>query len=561
MIRRAFLSLVFTFTIVQVINPQVQVTYQSTDEIFINPERGFYNQLDTQGAGSPLTLSQLTTIRNQGKSIIHRMYYLKSFRSSALNSVILNMITNDLSLVRQAGLKCVLRFAYSESIGEADAPLNIILNHIDQIKPILQQNSDVILLMQAGFIGAWGEWHSSTNGLDTVTNRRTVLFKLLDALPSDRMVEVRTPHFKQEIFETLNPLTVDSAFRETYYSRTGHHNDCFLAAWDDWGTYSDTTVDKQYLSEDCLFVPMGGETCNPSEFSGCGNSIYQMRRLHWSYLNSGYHPSVLNGWVTNGCMNDIKRNLGYRFRLIDGNFTDQVKPGNGINIGISLINIGNASLFNPRNAELILTNISSGEKYFCKLPDDPRFWKPDSIINLSYLIGIKNNQATGTYKLSLNLPDPEISLHDRKEYSIRFANLDIWDPATGYNDLGINLIVDNNSPGQQYNGQLWFEPIVPTAVGDDIENTKTGKTQLKIQNYPNPFNNSTQIKFEVAEASNISLKLFNALGEQIDTIINDYRLKGEYEVNYNADKLSSGVYFCILSDELKSVSSKLLLIK
>jgi hypothetical protein len=561
MIKKIILSFLFSISYILIINAQVQVTYLPTDEIFFNPERGFYNQLDTQGAGTPLTLSQLTTIKNQGKSIIHRMYYLKSFRNAALNSTILNMITSDLSFVRQAGLKCVLRFAYSQSIGEADAPLNIVLNHIDQIKPILQQNSDIILVMQAGFIGAWGEWHSSTNGLDTVTNRRTILFKILDALPSNRMVQVRTPLFKQEIFETINPLNVDSAFRETYYSRTGHHNDCFLAEWDDWGTYNDTTADKQYLADECLFVPMGGETCNPSAFTGCGNSVYQMRRLHWTYLNSGYHPTVLNGWVTNGCMNDIKRNLGYRFQLIEGNYSDLVKPGNGVTVQISLTNLGNASLFNPRNVELILTETTSGEKYFCKLPDDPRFWKTDSIINLNYVIGIKNNHNLGTYKLSLNLPEPENSLHDKKDYCIRVANQDVWDATTGYNDLGVNIVVNNNAAGQQYNGELWFEPLVPTSIEDEINNLESGKSQLKIQSYPNPFNSTTQIKFEVAEASNISLKLFNSLGEQVDTIINDYRLKGEYNVDYNADNLCSGVYFCVLSDELQSVSSKLLLIK
>lgn len=561
MMKKIVFSFILAITCLLNVGAQVQVTYLPTDEIFFNPERGFYNQLDTQGSSSPLTLSQLTTIKNQGKSIIHRMYYLKSFRNAALNSIVLDMIINDLLFVRQAGLKCVLRFAYSQYIGEADAPLNIVLNHIDQIKPILQQNKDVILLMQAGFIGAWGEWHSSTNGLDTVTNRRTILFKVLDALPSNRMVEVRTPLFKQEIFETINPLTSDSAFTESYFSRTGHHNDCFLAAWDDWGTYNDTTADKQYLSEECMFVPMGGETCNPSAFSGCGNSVYQMKRLHWTYLNSGYHPTVLNGWVTNGCMNDIKRNLGYRFQLLEGNYSNLVKPGNGANIQLSLTNLGNASLFNPRNVELILTETTTGVKYFCKLPDDPRFWKPDSLISLNYIIGIKNNHTLGTYKLSLNLPDPENTLHDRKDYSIRIANQNVWDATNGYNDLGVNLVVDNNATGQQYNGELWFEPLIPTSVEEEIINLESGKSQLKIQSYPNPFNNTTQIKFELAEASSISLKLFNSLGEQVDTIINDYRLKGEYQVDYNADKLSSGVYFCVLSDELKSVSTKLLLIK
>jgi hypothetical protein len=260
-------------------------------------------------------------------------------------------------------------------------------------------------------------------------------------------------------------------------------------------------------------------------------------------------------------MNDIKRNLGYRFELQQGSFTNLVKPGNGMTVQFSILNKGNASLFNPRNVELILTETTTGEKYFCKLPDDPRFWKPDSIVYADYLIGIKSSHPNGTFRLSINLPDAENLLHDRKEYSVRFANQNVWDAATGYNNLGVNVFVDNSAAGQQYNGELWFEPLMPTSTEDEINSLEKGKTELRIQSFPNPFNNSTQIKIEVAESSNISLKLFNVLGEQVDSIINDYRLKGEYQINYNSNNLSSGVYYCILSSEKNSISSKIMLIK
>lgn len=542
---------------------QIQVSYQPTDEIFSNPERGFYTQVTTYDIQSPLTLNTLNSIKSQGKSLILRMYYLKSFRNAPLNQGILTMIGNDFNFLRQAGMKGIVRFAYSDNIGQSDAPLNIVLNHIDQVKPLLQQNSDVILVMQAGFIGAWGEWHSSTNGLDTVTNRRTILFKLLEALPSNRMVQVRTPHFKQEIFNNFNPIPVDSAFLEIYYARTGHHNDCFLSSWDDFGTYTDTTVEKQYLSDDCLFVPIGGETCNPSAFSGCGNALYQMERLRWSYLNSGYHPSVLNGWTTNGCMDDIKRFLGYRFELINGSFTDSLKPGDSFNFELSLVNRGYAPLFNPRSIEVILVSDNTGEKYFCKLPVEPRFWKPMDTTTLNLNIGILNNQPQGSYRLFLNLPDSDEKIHNRVEYSIRLANLDVWEAATGYNNLQTSLVVDSGSRGSQYTGGLFFQPLIVNSLKDDPKTHQdaTQKNQLGLNNYPNPFNNSTRIVFSVGNNSNISLKIYNLLGEQIDTLVNDYKIRGNYEVNYNADKLSSGIYYCVLSDESSFTATKIIFMK
>lgn len=560
---KIYMLFVFICLIISQGFAQQQIYYQPTDEIFINPERGFYTQLTTYNTQSPLTLSSLNTIKSQGKSLILRMYYLTNFRNTPLNQTMLNMIANDFNTIRQAKMKCILRFAYSDNIGQPDAPLNIILNHLDQLKPILQQNGDVIVVMQAGFIGAWGEWHSSTNGLDSVNHRRTILFKILDALPTNRMVQVRTPHFKQEIFQNINPIPPDSAFMETYYTRTGHHNDCFLASWDDYGTYTDTTAEKQYLSEDCLFVPMGGETCNPSPFSGCDNAVYQMRRLRWTYLNSSYHPTVLNNWTVNGCMNDIKRSLGYRFELISGSYTQSLKPGDTFDFNLSLVNIGNASLFNPRDVELILIEKTSGEKYVCKLPVDPRHWRPDDTTNLHFEIGIANDHPFGTYDLFLNLPDASPNLHFISDYSVRVANLNLWNSQTGYNSLNLELVIDSTSAGTPYSGNLFFVPLNINSVGEqNLESPiKNNRNKLKLNNYPNPFNNSTKILFEVGQSSNITLKLYNLLGEYIGTLVNDYRLEGNYEINLDSSSLTSGIYYCVLSGEYSSVATKIIVMK
>ena len=60
--------------------------------------------------------------------------------------------------MREAGVMCVFRFAYTSLETEPDAPLSIIQTHIDQLKPYLAKNADVIAVWQAGFIGSWGEW-------------------------------------------------------------------------------------------------------------------------------------------------------------------------------------------------------------------------------------------------------------------------------------------------------------------------------------------------------------------------------------------------------------------
>jgi hypothetical protein len=93
---------------------------------------------------------------------------------------------------------------------------------------VLAANADVIAVLQAGLIGAWGEWHTSTNGLDTPENKQTILLALLDALPASRMTQIRTPNAKGDIFGA-SALGDAEGFDGSNKARTGHHNDCFLA--------------------------------------------------------------------------------------------------------------------------------------------------------------------------------------------------------------------------------------------------------------------------------------------------------------------------------------------
>jgi hypothetical protein len=227
---------------------QVDVKYTPSGSAIPNPERGFYTELTSQAEKGQLTAREVAQCKAKGQSLIMRMYYLSSFRSLPLSDVELNIVRNDFKVIRAAGMKCIPRFAYSHNIGQQDAPLNIVMGHIAQLKPIIRANEDVIAAMQAGFIGAWGEMHSSTNGLDSVTNMRKILFELLRMLPPERMIQVRTPNYKREIFNRQAPIARSEAFNESMYSRVGHHNDCFLANWNDYGTYSDTSEETQFLS-------------------------------------------------------------------------------------------------------------------------------------------------------------------------------------------------------------------------------------------------------------------------------------------------------------------------
>jgi hypothetical protein len=63
------------------------------------------------------------------------------------------------------------------------------------------------------------------------------------------------------------------------------------------------------------------------------------------------------------------------------------------------------------------------------------------------------------------------------------------------------------------------------------------------QNYPNPFNPTTKIKYQIPEESEVVIKIYDILGAEVVTLLNDLKKPGTYEVEFNAQNLSSGTYF------------------
>ena len=143
------------------------VSYTPSSVNFPNPERGFYKYSDTESSStsgySQINQTTLTNYRiNQSITLVFRYFYLNDFVNSSIPQSYLTNMQTDFNRIRNAGLKCVIRFAYSDDYGDdvvLDATKTRILEHINQLQPLLTTNADVIAVMQAGFIGAWGEWY------------------------------------------------------------------------------------------------------------------------------------------------------------------------------------------------------------------------------------------------------------------------------------------------------------------------------------------------------------------------------------------------------------------
>ncbi len=429
------------------------ITFEESMEAFPNPERGFHHARE-------LPRPESFDMRAENITLIYGRISADKFRDRPFTEEFLQAIQNGFDEARKNGIKVNPRVAYNHGPHEDshaqygdDAPIDIVMTHIKQLGPLWRKNKDVICLVDAGFIGGWGEWHSSANGLDSIHYKKQILFGILDEVPKDRMVVIRTPHYKRHIF-TGSPLFGDSvltrerAFDGSNLARVGHLNDCFLASENDVGTYpygeDGWTLGEElnFIEAESRYVPFGGETCGVHERAECSNAVKEMAKVHINWINIDYNRKVLKGWKADNCYAEIERRLGYRFVLRGAGVPTAIHAGEALKLSFRLENVGFGELFNPRKIEIVLTNQESGAEIISILPDDPRFWGAGVEVDVTASIPVPLGQSAGLYSLGLRLPDIEPSLHDDVRYAIRLANKDIWVPETGVNLLVRDLKLD-----------------------------------------------------------------------------------------------------------------------
>jgi len=112
---------------------------------------------------------------------------------------------------------------------------------------------------------------------------------------------------------------------------------------------------------------------------------------------------------------------------------------------------------------------------------------------------------------------------------------------------GFNGLIFKTTNG----GSTWIKPI----------NTEVPESYKLYQNYPNPFNSMTNVKFQMLNAGNVSLKIYDVLGKEVTTLVNERFQPGTYQVSFDGSGLPSGVYFCKFESGDFSAVTKMILLK
>jgi carboxypeptidase T len=141
--------------------------------------------------------------------------------------------------------------------------------------------------------------------------------------------------------------------------------------------------------------------------------------------------------------------------------------------------------------------------------------------------------------------------------------IDITSLAAGSTNLKIRFSMISN--GTLTSDGIYIDNIKLTAYNDiptgiNTENEVPQQFNLS-QNYPNPFNPNTVISYNVGTSGNVLLKVFNMLGKEVATLVNERQNAGSYSVDFYGSNLSSGMYYYKIESGLYSATKKMMLIK
>lgn len=458
-----------------------------------NPERGFrFEILIGARPGEPVQFNShcdpwpFERYAGDGVTLAQAYCYLSPFTDSPLSPEKMAAIAADLAKARKWGVKYLLRFLYKGSDATTVAPVPRIRAHMEQLKPLLDANWDVIYVLQIGWLGICGENFGGASDAEAAE----VVGGTLDLLPSDRMTMVRCPHYKPMTLALLgrdSALTPDIAFGGEAAAKIGFFNDATCSDYCDCGTFIDPPF---YASEggkgfdqivrEAPFMAVDGELfwTNPKQGEAGAyrhatlyDAIRVMKRLrrhHYTSLSlvhnfseldksrgvkgsidfwketplqAGdldklgfpYSPDYFEGG-SRCAFEYIRDHLGYRLEARRARFDAVASAGAWFEAETVLVNLGMATMINPRIPHYVLFRDDGTAVEMPAAPNGQHFqpYRPgdDARLPLEHIVAcafrLPERIAPGPWKLALWLPDAREPLRYRADYAVRLANNLEW---------------------------------------------------------------------------------------------------------------------------------------
>ncbi len=359
---------------------------------------------------------------------------------------------------RKGGSCIALRFRYDENGKTNPEPKTFdqVLRHISQIKEsgILEDYQDILMFVESGFVGAWGEQHSGK--YTSLEYKAKLLEALLDCVPAPIPVTVRTPDtFAKYVGITRSELKDYVAEEGSDAARVGLYNDGYMGSDSDLGTYADRAAETTWVGNQTVRSYFGGEFSGAIDFAKQykaylpENCIPEMYKTHLSYINGNIFPLYkdykftkkldVEGYDNSAYYGQtvyqfIRDHLGYRFVLKESSMPSEVKQGGTLNLNFTLTNNGFANPVKRQTCEVLLEKDGNFVRTAVDL--DPTEWYSGKTVDCALQLKIPGNLEQGRWNVYFKsyVGKQPMALYSVR--SVRFANNDVWNATLGANCLG-----------------------------------------------------------------------------------------------------------------------------
>ena len=386
-----------------------------------------------------------------------------------LNDQTLAAIEKTFQTARQKGVMCIPRFAYAwdDHVGTEPDDIEWIITHIKQLSEILNEYKDVVIAIEGGIIGPWGEMHSSKYTEKALANQ--IVDAWLTNLDESITVLLRNPTLVLNYAGRMgNGLIKDLPLSKDHKAyRIGMYNDGYLGTDGDYGTWGAGLSRKQgvqFLNSQA-HTPYGGEMAHTSvEFLAQHKSpIYEdgfIKELYDSHL------CYLRNLTTNstGLQTELERlildtrydfegmpdysdyyglslqkfmldHMGYRFVLRDAKLSKEVKRGDVLRLTGKVENTGFGNLLGEVNAEVLLVD-KSGKKTYIPVDIDPNEWYSCGTYDYNVTVTIPKDAEAGSYTAYLRFSAVEGAKSNSQSRAVPFANPDVYEQKYSANNIG-----------------------------------------------------------------------------------------------------------------------------
>lgn len=374
--------------------------FEESGRSIANPDRGFYIQIKTDRAHKIEEAAEKVRV-------ILLTLDMEEYKEEELAEEKLEELKEALDIAGKEHVSVIFRAAYGfHSKVEEPERLELADRHIEQIAEILNSHKDQILVVQAGILGAYGEWHSSRYLEGTEEENRESRLHILRQwelyLDPGIKVAVRRPRFVREAIA-----------EGVLKGRLGIHNDALLSTDSDMGTYDDPGMEREdeliWAQEHLLGQINGGEMPTPGVLNTPENANREFAQLHMGYLNLKYNEEIIDRWAAitmedTDAKSYLENHLGYRLFLTElvvrRFYLNEELTEDGVEMHIGLCNTGYATLLEKNK---VFVTVESGERLFCREIEIPKLYQ------------ICNGQSAET---DLNIKIPGEFLDGKEQISI-----------------------------------------------------------------------------------------------------------------------------------------------